>query len=126
MAEVLVLAGVHAAAEAIAHRPEGAVEFGFLEGHVSLFSPGERAGIKTTATPQTATRDYSHLENVHCLSLRESACVSRPRGESEALLLRMHAAPLLAEFRPDRCRINLGGNWGYPHVHDIGNLGKDG
>jgi hypothetical protein len=30
---VLVLAGIHAAAQFIATGPEGAVEFGFLEGH---------------------------------------------------------------------------------------------
>ena len=31
---VLVLAGVHAAAQFVAAGPEGGVEFGFLEGHV--------------------------------------------------------------------------------------------
>ena len=36
---VLVLAGVHAAAQFVAARPEGGVEFGFLEGH---FSPSTR------------------------------------------------------------------------------------
>ena len=34
---VLVLAGVHAAAQFVAARPEGGVEFGFLEGHVRVF-----------------------------------------------------------------------------------------
>ena len=30
---VLVLAGIHAAAELLAGGPEGGIEFGFLEGH---------------------------------------------------------------------------------------------
>ncbi len=37
---VLVLAGVHAAAQLVAARPEGGVEFGFLQGHRSLLSFG--------------------------------------------------------------------------------------
>ena len=33
---VLVLRGIHAAAQLVAACPEGAVEFGFLDGHVSV------------------------------------------------------------------------------------------
>ncbi len=41
--EILVLAGIHAAAEFVARRPERRVEFGFLEHHKSAipFGPGE-------------------------------------------------------------------------------------
>ena len=34
---VLVLAGIHAAAQFVARGPEGGVEVGFLDGHVFIF-----------------------------------------------------------------------------------------
>src|ERR1039458_9866475 len=51
---VLVLAGVHAAAQFVAAGPEGAVEFGFLERHCSVVLEACRATAREISRPRNA------------------------------------------------------------------------
>lgn len=44
---VLILRGIHPAAQFVAALPEGGVEFGFLEGHEVSFSKGRRARVRS-------------------------------------------------------------------------------
>ena len=48
---VLVLAGIHAAAQFVAARPEGGIEFGFLEGHAQFLFFSRADGINEFPTP---------------------------------------------------------------------------
>ena len=48
---VLVLAGIHAATEFVAARPEGRVEFGFLDRHLEVFEPVTHAEDRADPAP---------------------------------------------------------------------------
>ena len=72
---VLVLRGVHAAAQLVAACPEGAVEFGFLDGHLSISLDGANARFRRRCYLLCHKSTITAIQPASAIILHEIECV---------------------------------------------------